>query len=1167
MGETKNSFLQGKLQLDLDERIVPNGEYRNAENVRVSTSLNSNVGSANNVLGNEQLTFNGLVDATVIGSAKDESDGFIYYFVTSPTIDAVYEYDVVNQISTPVLLDTAGRVLKFNTSFRITGSDFIVGNKVIQKQLSWTDFLNPPRKIYIDTAKALPLDGFDDNDISVVKRPPFEEPSVVLVRDYSITSNDITGNYFMFGYRYIYEGEEISAVSFFSESLVSDTIGDNLVVDPNVIDVTVDTGDSRVLGFEIVVYQPQSSNYTLIDSVIKNDKGLGDNVDYTYRFTNGDIYRVLSEVETLKIFDNVPLVSKDQNFVGNRLMYLNYRDGYDMVNSSGDNIPLDYSVQPVFETGYSNVNITSSNPSANQERYDYSAEVVLRNNRLSFFSIVLFGTDQYQVFGSYYVKTEGIGTIGALMASPESSDIVDFIEEMYKSQATNLITFNVFTSFDVTVSTINSTTLVIQLDTVGATYGVTLGAMSITNSPTTFLSDNSQEFGLVYYDAYNRSGSVQYVDEGKVYFSDLRTRVDNAEGQKGVGRVTITHEPPFWASKYKVVRRDNNYIFNKFFVGAIYEWSIEPLYYLSIAQNSDKNKITVGETITSQRDKNLRFRVEEIVEDLPTGGISTGVSKEFGLYRCTLLFGQTALGPSVPVVPNPSEGTIVRYSGSYFNTSENNDSNDIYYECSGTYSVINGLHEGNVQNQTLGTPAITDVVEGDAYIWVNADVNLERFKYNDDLVGSKFESVNKIRGNLVSSFSRERNRIASITYSDLYISDTAYNGLNSFNLSQGNFKGLPERDGSIQRSHSRQGSLVVFQTSQVSQVLLDRDAYFNSEADINVTTSDNVLGAQIHYTGEYGMSLDPDSFAFWGNDLYYTDADRGVVLRLGLDGQTEVSIYGMRGFFKNLMRDNIDALKIGGYDPVNDEYILSVGNTTLSFNEASNSWTSFHSFVPEDSINIKGQFYTFKNGDLYIHNSKNVNRSTFYGISYPSKLSIVVNAEPSGVKIFQNIQLEGNNPWGVVIRAYKSDSEDFSQSTILDTEFKEQEGMWYSYIRRNELSSDTSSKATYGLGKVSDITALDVTVGGGNSSLSVGDDLYKGSTETLIGTITAVNGNVLSLTSVAGLLLSDFVYGVKDSRIEGAEIRGYVARIDLEKSLDTKLELFSVDTFGVESNP
>jgi len=54
MPEIKNNFIQAKMNKDLDERLVPNGEYRDAVNIQVSTSDGSNVGAIENVKGNEK---------------------------------------------------------------------------------------------------------------------------------------------------------------------------------------------------------------------------------------------------------------------------------------------------------------------------------------------------------------------------------------------------------------------------------------------------------------------------------------------------------------------------------------------------------------------------------------------------------------------------------------------------------------------------------------------------------------------------------------------------------------------------------------------------------------------------------------------------------------------------------------------------------------------------------------------------------------------------------------------------------------------------------------------------------------------------------------------------------------------------------------------------------
>ena len=61
MPEIKHTFIGGKMNKDLDERLVPYGEYRDAMNIKVSTSEDSDVGTAQNILGNKQMKTRGLI--------------------------------------------------------------------------------------------------------------------------------------------------------------------------------------------------------------------------------------------------------------------------------------------------------------------------------------------------------------------------------------------------------------------------------------------------------------------------------------------------------------------------------------------------------------------------------------------------------------------------------------------------------------------------------------------------------------------------------------------------------------------------------------------------------------------------------------------------------------------------------------------------------------------------------------------------------------------------------------------------------------------------------------------------------------------------------------------------------------------------------------------------
>ena len=73
MAEIKNTFAQGKMNKDLDERLVPNGQYRDAMNIQISTSEGSDVGTAQNILGNSLVTGMDVGDgACVVGAVADE---------------------------------------------------------------------------------------------------------------------------------------------------------------------------------------------------------------------------------------------------------------------------------------------------------------------------------------------------------------------------------------------------------------------------------------------------------------------------------------------------------------------------------------------------------------------------------------------------------------------------------------------------------------------------------------------------------------------------------------------------------------------------------------------------------------------------------------------------------------------------------------------------------------------------------------------------------------------------------------------------------------------------------------------------------------------------------------------------------------------------------------
>ena len=147
---------------DLDERLVPNGEYRHAENIQVSTSEGSGVGTVQNILGNSLVSGQDFIeaDAVCVGSIASESNNKVYYFivngVTTYKGDAIIELDVSNNNIKPVLVSTSSSVLNFSVNNIITGVNIIDG------MLFWTDNNSEPKKINIQRC----IDGTDPNGIT-----------------------------------------------------------------------------------------------------------------------------------------------------------------------------------------------------------------------------------------------------------------------------------------------------------------------------------------------------------------------------------------------------------------------------------------------------------------------------------------------------------------------------------------------------------------------------------------------------------------------------------------------------------------------------------------------------------------------------------------------------------------------------------------------------------------------------------------------------------------------------------------------------------------------------------------------------------------------------------------------------------------------------------------
>jgi hypothetical protein len=237
---------------------------------------------------------------------------------------------------------------------------------------------------------------------------------------------------------------------------------------------------------------------------------------------------------------------------------------------------------------------------------------------------------------------------------------------------------------------------------------------------------------------------------------------------------------------------------------------------------------------------------------------------------------------------------------------------------------------------------------------------------------------------------------------------------------------------------------------------------------------------------------------------------------------------------------------------------------TLSYYNYANGWTSRWSYVPEWMTHMNSNFYTFKNGNLYIHNL-NQNRNNFYGVPGISTLSTIFNVEPTTVKKFKNIFIDSNDPWKATM--YTNLDQGFADYDYYD----KKEGRWYAYIRIPQGDNNAQLLSTQGIGDIVNYTSptmyfnVDIQV-----NLNQGDKVYKivGSSLVELGTVSAFTQNAISLSSIVSTpSVGDTIVIVKNAVAESFGPRGYYLQVDFENNKNYEVTMFAVGASVFKSFP
>jgi hypothetical protein len=336
-----------------------------------------------------------------------------------------------------------------------------------------------------------------------------------------------------------------------------------------------------------------------------------------------------------------------------------------------------------------------------------------------------------------------------------------------------------------------------------------------------------------------------------------------------------------------------------------------------------------------------------------------------------------------------------------------------------------------------------------------------------------------VKAYLVEDEPKQSHKFSGLIHSGVFNSRTGFNATNQFSVGEDITRTIDPANGSIQKLYAEDTNLIIFQESKVSKSLIDKDAIYSAEGNASVTSRNLVIGQNVAFGGEYGISTDPESFAVNGYRKYFTDRNQNVVCRLSMDGITIISNYGMTDFFRDKLSTAKTAGIFGGWDAHNKQYVLSIESklrsatggsfSTVSFDESVKGWTSLFDYKPKQIFSLNNNYFTTNAGKIYKHYTLAPNttaRGVFYGTTYNSNVTFVFNGAPSMVKNFQTINYEGDTGWRMVSFNTNTDKTlpvteavfattlEQMQNALLVNSFKLKEDKYFA-----DLVNDTSSQS------------------------------------------------------------------------------------------------------------
>lgn len=977
--------------------------------------------------------------------------------------------------------------------------------RIIGGLLEWTDDFNEPKKINID--KALKANNPSLPNIpssviaynlpmvyptqTVIKRPPYYPLEAEKTFDpiSTNTNNYINDEAFQMQYFYEFCDFEWSKLSAYSPLIPygpTEPSDENFVTCKVPFAEPIDDDVQKVYICAKYGNTGKTSYVHVFDKAIPADAAaiilhnLGI-TQLTFLFYNNEVPIGLSDIQANTPFDRVPLLAEGLEIARDRLFLGNILVGYNTPTTTSltGQVVITGGGGGTFsgEWGYVTLFANFTPPGA-QNTYMYP-----------FVFIASGAPQQFYYFPAARVNSNWYGGVWI----PDLLGSVDINDSTFAGpdEASFVNVMKVFSYPSPTSGATVGTPpwlagYAINYDYFGTSYPVSVIQFPPSSNPNFFKSNGTYNIEIEFLDRYRRKSEPVNKLIQLIIPQRTLTQTDfSASIQWFLDNANALNEIPDWANYYQILITKN--LTTRFFL----QGQTRDGGYVIRAQDGT---FTYSTTLDLETQYATAFDVTPLY--------ANGMGYSFTPGDKISVFLSSGTKQNLPIIAQDGNnilfqltdvGTFPVVASYEIYTPYIPAEKEPYYETGLVYPITNPATSNRAYS------LLTDTITGDTYN-IERTLNTVIFIAETMSPNDRFWQIWQTNTgwiNVINGLGQKRLK-DQIAFSSTKIQDTQVNGLSEF-LGL-NTKTLPEDCGGIMKLilatkvQGEQGTimLAICAGGQTASLYLGEvQITDNTGATQFFAASPSVIGTINILKGNRG-TINPEGVSEYRGLIFFPDANNGVWVQYsdnGLDDiVTKFTRFWSQWFLKYLSMTKAEIEALGNrpfiysvVDPKHKELLISIPKLSdtppkgylpdypsiiypfdildfqakiivykLGMIDRLPHYQGAQTWYVENFSTLQNKLYTFKNGLTYLHNQTS-SSNNFFGVQYKSKVMCVSNMLPQVPKVYNNVSVESNISPDFI---YMLNEYPYLQSSdIITDEIRDLEGIWYSTIKRNKLST------------------------------------------------------------------------------------------------------------------